>query len=174
MEAEKSDNYFPLRDFHVSKSARIKYNIDQSLFQLSGEVVLNDFSTIRTVIQSLNNDRDNPLYASDLNALGLIHESIHYVISLYKKKNNSNIFKNALEYLSGKISKDEVELLFLKFADEFPNNDVFNKVKTSLLYLNSDTHSIPNREIVIEEIRLLWLENQNPAFQPFNELFDDS
>jgi len=174
METEKSDNYFPTRDFHVSQKARIKYNIAQSLFQLSGEVVLHDFSTIREVTQLLNEDRDEALNASDLNALGLIHESIHYVISLYRKQNDSDIFKDAIEYLSEKISQDDIELLFFKFADEFPTNDVFNKVKTTILYLNSNTDGIPNREIVVEEILLLWLENQNPAFQPFNELFDDN
>jgi len=174
LEFEKSDNYFPTRDFHISNKARKKYNIDQSLFQLSGEVVLKDFSTIREVTQLINEDRDEPLYASDLNAIGLIHESIHYVISLYKKQNNSDIFKKALEYLSEKLSKDDVELLFFKFADEFPTNDVFNKVKTSKLYLNSNTDGIPNREIIVEELLLLWLENQNPAFEPFNELFDDN
>ena len=29
------------------------------------------------------------------------------------------------------------------------------------------------REVVLEEILLLWLANRNPAFEPFRELFDD-
>ena len=173
MKSEKPEEFFPTRDFHVSRTARINLRIDKSLFQLSGEVVLYDFSTIRNVTQLLNKDRDDPLYASDLNALGLIHESIHYVISLYKKQNNSDLFKDAIKYLSEKISKEDVELLFLKFTDEFPTNDVFSKVKTFKSYLGDDTDGVPNREIVVEELILLWLENQNPAFKPFQELFDD-
>ena len=32
---------------------------------------------------------------------------------------------------------------------------------------------MPNREAALEEILLLWLANQNRAFSPFKELFDD-
>ena len=32
----------------------------------------------------------------------------------------------------------------------------------------------PNREIALEELLLLWLANANPAFAPFQELFDDA
>lgn len=168
------NNYFLKREFHISRNARGKYNLKDSLFQLSGEVVLYDFSTIRRVAQLLNKDRDEALYASDLNALGLIHESIHFVISLYKKQKNPDIFRNVINYLLEKTSLEKIELLFLKFADTFPTNDVFSKLKTSKSYLNSATDGIPNREIIVEELVLLWLENQNPAFQLFSELFDDN
>ena len=33
---------------------------------------------------------------------------------------------------------------------------------------------IPNRQIVFEELVMLWLANANPAFAPYLELFDDS
>lgn len=168
------NNYFLKREFHISRNARKKYNIDNSLFRLSGEVILHDFSTIRRVTQSLNKNLEQSFYASDLNAIGLIHESIHYVILLYKKQKNLDVFRNVKEYLLEKISLEKIELLFLRFADEFPTNDVFSKVKTSKLYLNGDTDGIPNREIIVEELILLWLENQNPAFQLFSELFDDN
>lgn len=166
--------YFPKREFHISRNARGKYNLKDSLFQLSGEVALYDFSTIRRVTQLLNKNRDKAFYASDLNALGLIHESIHFVISLYKKQKNPDIFRNVINYLLEKTSLEKIELLFLKFADTFPTNDVFSKLKTSKSYLNSATDGIPNREIIVEELVLLWLENQNPAFQLFSELFDDN
>ena len=91
LEAEKSHNFFSKRDFHVSRNTRETYNINKSLFQLSGEVILSDFSTIRKVTQLLNKNRDEALYASDLNALGLIHESIHYVISLYKDRKSTRL-----------------------------------------------------------------------------------
>ncbi|MBU0529910.1 hypothetical protein KKF86_09190, partial [bacterium] len=81
MKSKKAENDFSMRDFHISKNARKKYNIESILFQLSGEVVLNDFSTIRKVTQSLNIARNQKLFASDLNAFGLIHESIHYIRS---------------------------------------------------------------------------------------------
>ena len=41
-------------------------------------------------------------------------------------------------------------------------------------YLLSTSQGVSNREIVLEEMLLLWLANVNPAFSPFRELFDDS
>ncbi len=174
MDVDWFGNTFLTRDFHISKNIRNKYNLKKSLFQLSGETLLLDFTSVRELTAKLNEDRDESLYASDLYALGLIHESIHYIISLYKKQNNSDIFKTAIEYLSEKISTDKLEKLFQKYIEAFPSNDVFNKIKTTKSYLSSDTNGVPNREIVVEELLLLWLENQNPAFEPFNELFDDT
>jgi glycosidase len=40
--------------------------------------------------------------------------------------------------------------------------------------LNSSSNGISNRQIALEELLLLWLANANPAFSPFQELFDDS
>src|SRR4030067_699631 len=33
---------------------------------------------------------------------------------------------------------------------------------------------ISNREVILEEMLVLWLANTNPAFAPYLELFDDS
>ena len=41
-------------------------------------------------------------------------------------------------------------------------------------YLNGVTDGIPNRELALQELLQLWLENANPAFQTFEELFDDA
>ncbi len=174
MKSDKNIKNIIDRDFHISKNARIKYKIDDSLFQLSGDIVLNDFSTIRKVTQSLNIDRDQKLLASDLNALGLIHESIHYIISIYLKRNKSDLFKKAIDQLTREIPLKEIERLLIEYVKNFPTTDVFNKNISIKKYIDGKTKNVPNREIIIEELILLWLENQNPAFQPFSELFDDS
>ena len=40
-------------------------------------------------------------------------------------------------------------------------------------YLAGETDGTPNREIVLEEMLLLWLANENEGFAPHDELFDD-
>ena len=37
-----------------------------------------------------------------------------------------------------------------------------------------DGRRVPNRQIILEELIMLWLANKNPAFSPYLELFDDS
>ena len=41
-------------------------------------------------------------------------------------------------------------------------------------YLAGSTDGIPNDQVLLEEMVMLWLANLNPAFAPFLELFDDT
>ena len=41
-------------------------------------------------------------------------------------------------------------------------------------YLKGETDGIQNRQILLEEMLMLWLTTANPAMQPFGELFDDA
>ena len=41
------------------------------------------------------------------------------------------------------------------------------------VYLDGETAGISHRQVVLEEMLMLWLANLNPAFSPFLELFDD-
>ncbi len=173
MESETSYGIFPTREFHVSKKIRHKYSLADSLFKLSGEALISDFTEIRKFTEQFNQNRDNPVNASDLNALGLIHESIHYIISLYKQQIDKNVITNSIEYLADKLSIADFEIMLKSYCDEFPTNEVYHQNTAIKSYINGETDGIPNSEIIIEEILLLWLENQNPAFQPFNELFND-
>ena len=46
-------------------------------------------------------------------------------------------------------------------------------IKLSDEWLNSVLDGMPNREAAFEELLMLWLENINPAFAPFQEFFND-
>ena len=48
-----------------------------------------------------------------------------------------------------------------------------NKVKIED-YLEGKTGNRNNRQIILEEILMLWLANGNPAYMQYGELFDDS
>ena len=61
-----------------------------------------------------------------------------------------------------------------KFAEEFPTAAVYRGEIATRIYLEGETAGVPNRQIVLEEMLMLWLANRNPAFSPFTELFDDS
>ncbi|HEX2864545.1 MAG TPA: alpha-amylase family glycosyl hydrolase, partial [Deinococcales bacterium] len=41
-------------------------------------------------------------------------------------------------------------------------------------YLAGATDGVPNEELALEELLLLWLHNANPAFAPHRELFDEA
>ncbi len=42
------------------------------------------------------------------------------------------------------------------------------------IWLQQTTDGVSNREIDLEELLLLWVSNQNPAFMVYGELYDDA
>src|SRR5512142_463602 len=94
-----------LREFHVSRQARDKYQFDQSLFTLTGNVIFANFRAARVFAQKINNKRDLVNYpeqavrAGQINALGLIDEILHYVIALYHEQTSPQVMREALDSL---------------------------------------------------------------------------
>jgi len=106
--------------------------------------------------------------------MGLIDEILHYVVGLFRDQKNSQIMKQALDWLYEKFGKPAVDEALHKFADEFPTVALYRREIGLDTYLEGETAGVPHRQIVLEELFMLWLANMNPAFSPFIELFDDS
>jgi glycosidase len=163
------------KEFHISRAAREKYQVDDSLFSLRGTIVLANFYAARLLAQKINAARGvaGAVQAGELNALGLIHEILHYVLQQYRRQ-RGDVMAQAAAALYEQVGADAVETTLRKFVDEFPPLPVYRGEQTVLEYLNGRSDGIPNRETVIEEMLLVWLENQNPAASSFKELFDDT
>ncbi|MFQ5638401.1 MAG: alpha-amylase family glycosyl hydrolase [bacterium] len=166
-------------EFHVARKARIKYQFEEAIFTTTGNVIFADFSAARTFAQRMNKKRDvvahpeHVVRAGEINALGLIDEILHNLVAQYRQKFNERTFEEALHWLEGKAGADEVEKTLHTFVEEFPPLAVYKQEIDVQTYLNGVTAGIPNRQIALEEMLLLWLANLNPAFSPFLELFDD-
>jgi len=168
------------REFHVSRSARDHYQFDESLFSLNGNVIFANVHAARVFAQKLNQQRDlvtfpeRAVKPGQLNAMGLIDEILHYVVALYREQRNPQVMRQALEWLYRKLGQPAVDTALRHFADAFPPLAVYRHQVALDAYLASATAGEPNRQIVLEELLLLWLANANPAFGPFLELFDDA
>jgi glycosidase len=166
-------------EFHVSRQARDKYQFDAHLFSSTGNVVFADFHAARLFAQKMNDKRDlvnhpgQAVKTGQINAMGLIDEILHIVIAHYRKQIKPQVFREALEWLHDKHGDEPVEKTLLKFLDEFPPLEIYTGKITPQLYLQGSSAGVSNRELVLEEMLLLWLANLNPAFSPFIELFDD-
>ncbi|MCX5802076.1 MAG: alpha-amylase family glycosyl hydrolase, partial [Proteobacteria bacterium] len=170
----------PSMEFHISRKARDLYQFDGSLFSLSGNVILANFHAARVFAQKMNQKRDlvnfseRAVKPGQINAMGLIDEILHYMVGLYREQINKDVIHQALIQLNKALGKEEVDKSLRNFLDEFPPVKVYRQEITIETYLNSETANIPNRQIILEEMLLLWLANMNPAFSPFIELFDDT
>jgi glycosidase len=167
-------------EFHISRQSRDRYQFDQSLFSLRGTVIFANFHAARLFAQKMNEHRDlmrfpeQAVRAGHLNAAGILDEIFHLVILHYREQRNPQVWQRAVAWLDEELGADALNETLLLFADEFPSLAVYNRERTPTEDLNGETDGIPNRQIILEEMLLLWVHNLNPALLPMQELLDDS
>ena len=166
----------PTFEFHINSQSRDKYLIDDELFSITGSIIFINFSASRELARQINLKRDveNSVRASELNAMGLLDEIVHYIIETYREKLNPELLERLEQYMIKQFGKKKIDDLIKNFADEFPTSDVYKKKETVSSYLKGQTGKLSNRHVAMEELILLWLDNINPAYQMINELIDDS
>ncbi len=160
-------------EFHISRRARERYQFDQMLFALDGNVVLADFSAARQFAEQMSLIGGKPVPAGDINAMGLLDEIFHVLIRQYELE-NPGVFTRALTHLENEVgSKATLDMLH-KFIAEFPPMPVYRGEMTAETYLAGQRGGVSNRASTLEELLLLQIANLNPAQGPYKELFDDS
>ena len=167
-------------EFHVSRLSRDKYEFDQSLFTFNGNVILANFLAAREFAQKINLKRDlinfpeQAIKPGDINALGLVDEILHLVISLYRQNIDASIFTKAYQDSNVALGKKKVGQALERFTTEFPPIAVYRGEILTAKYLQGVTTGTPNSHIALEELLMLWITNKNPAAQAFAELFEDT
>jgi glycosidase len=167
-------------EFHVSKAARDRYEFDQSLFRISGNVIIPNFPAARAFAKLMNERADAQRYpgrvvhAAELNAMGLIDEILHHAVEIYRRTVNPAVMREAAASLAAEIGPEALERTLARFCEEFPPLPVYGGTQKTAGWLADSTDGIPNTEIALEELMMLWLANANPAFATFDELFDDA
>ncbi len=167
-------------EFHISRTSRDRYQFEDTLFSLTGNVIFADFQAARRFAQTINQQRDllrqpeQAVQAGQVNAMGLLDEILHVVVAQYRKQRNPLALTKALDWLQTHLGPERVEQALRAFVDEFPTVAVYRAGLGADEYLQGQTDGIPNRQVVLEEMIMLWLANLNPAYAPLGELFDDA
>ncbi len=179
----------PVFEFHISRQSRDFYKFDEALFSINGNVIFANFRAAREFAYQMNAKKDllrfpeQAVRASEINAMGLIDEILHFVVNQYRKEINPELNSQAVAWLVEQICPgsnypvgkcDALERTLYQFASDFPPVKVYRKEESLADYFEGTTENIPNRQILLEELIMLWLENVNPAFSPYLELFDDT
>ncbi|MCL2265161.1 MAG: alpha-amylase family glycosyl hydrolase [Treponema sp.] len=167
-----------LMEFHINRDVRKEYSLSDSLFSLTGNVVLADLKQCRELANKFNQKQDpaHPerfVKAGHLYAMGLIDEILHFVVSLYREEVQGDVFETALNRLDTNLGEDKTDGLLKTFSNQFPPRSVYKGEKKVSEYLKGKEDGESCRALSIEETLLLSLANLNPAFNPFKFLFDD-
>ncbi len=166
-------------EFHISRAARDRYDFDRALFQTSGNVIIPDFPAARNFAKRMNERADTTRYpdrvvhAAELNAMGLIDEISHHAVEIYRRTVNPTVMADAVASIAGQLDSAAFDKALAHFVEQFPPLAVYLQSADASTYLDGLTDGVPNREIALEELLMLWLSNMNPAFGTFDELFDD-
>ncbi len=164
-------------EFHIASKARQKYGFDEAIFSINGNAILGNLNAARRFAQRMNAKLPPTaptVRASQINAMGLIDEILHLVVGLYRQKINPQIMAAALTWLDSRIGLVEVDKTMRTFLIQFPPIAIYEGQQSLEEYYQGATKGVPNRQIILEELILLWLANVNPAFNPYQELFDAS
>ncbi|MBA4310098.1 MAG: alpha-amylase [Chlorobiaceae bacterium] len=167
-------------EFHVSISTRQKYQFDHSLFSINGDLIVADFQNARLLSQKINetrrafNEETNFTTPGQINSLALIHEIFHFIIRHYEVNENPGVFERSINYFTQELGEKELNILLKEYVKNFPPLAVYKGEITVDEYLTGYTEEKFNKEIIIEELILLHLENINPAFNSLKELFDET
>ncbi len=161
-------------EFHVSRAARDRYGFSDLLFAASGRAVFADFRAARLFALTMQEAGHTDIQAGDINAMGLIDELLHQAIDRYRQGVNPTVMADALTWIQTQLGAETVQATLLAFTEAFPPVKVYRGHESVEDYLSGSTNGVPNRELVLEELLVLWLANENPAFAPFQELFDDT
>ncbi len=162
-------------EFHVSRAARDRCRFDEALFASSGHAVLARPAAAHRFAAALNAARGGAPTASaaDLFTLGLLDEAAHLAIAHWRARVDPGGWRAALEHLESRLGCDAVDRLLLAFVETFPSMAVYRGRLRAATWLAGATDALSHREIALEELVILSLENANPAASPYRELFED-
>jgi glycosidase len=167
-------------EFHVSRISRDNYEFDQSLFKFDGNVILANFLAAREFAQKINRKKnlvnfpEQAVKAGEINALGLIDEILHLVVQLYRQSINPRVMVEAYAEIETRIKSHTLDSTLIRFTEEFPPLSMYRGEMNANAYLSANTAGTENKILSLEELLMLWITNQNPATEPFSELFTDT
>ncbi|MFH1196838.1 MAG: alpha-amylase family glycosyl hydrolase [bacterium] len=163
-------------EFHIAKSVRKKYEFNDELFSITGNVIFANLAASRSFAHKLNSKRDKNEHVNpgEVNAMGLLDEIYHYILRRYETEVNPGVFDRCLKTIHQNLGEDFVQKLIYEFVNLFPPMDVYKGRISILDYLNSYSGSKSNAEIALEELMLLYFANFNPANSRLKELFNDN
>lgn len=170
---------FPVYHFHVSRDSRKRYSFRRDIFSTSGNVIFADFGAARDFAAKMNlqfQSENSNRYArpGDIYAMGLIDEILHHVFHIYKNSIDPLFLQKTYSSVANQIGGEKLFDTLKVFASEFPPLPVHDSEKTPLEHLTSSFEGTTGALMEFEEMILLRLANENPAFEPYRELFSDT
>ncbi len=99
----------------------------------------------------------------------LLHAAAHLILSRLVLRRTPDLLRQAEAKAEDALGNTGMRAYLSTFATEFPPSEIFLGKTTKERFLELGV----NREMVMEESLLVWLQNQNPALDQFSFLIND-
>ncbi len=154
---------------HARKTARDAWfssREDDAFFSpRRGDIVFPDTAAARRFAEKVK--AEHQLRPAELAAMVLVHEIFHAVMTIYREQHPSSFERLRLS-LDNNVNRTDTLLAFLK---AFPPPVVYRGEESAEKMLAREGK--PLEEELTEEVLLLWLVNQNPAYEPVRPIVTD-
>ncbi len=160
-------------DFRIARPARDRYGFEESLFSSDGDAVVFDPTRALALAERfVDDDVDRARVASEVAAIGLIHELGHRAVAVERRADPSGggPMARGLGALDTRIGADEVDRGLIAYEDAFPALPVYRDEVEPDEWLARAKGQVPGREAALEELALTGIAARNPAAAAYREL----
>ena len=115
-----------MMEFHISRSARNRYQFAETLFSFTGNVVFanvaasREFAYRMNLVRDAQNHPERAVNAGALYVMGLIDEASHALMARYRQQFDPNVMLDALSFFSEQVGPQELDKMLLAFVQQFP------------------------------------------------------
>ncbi|NTV20729.1 MAG: alpha-amylase [Chlorobium limicola] len=110
-----------------------------------------------------------PILPAQFHGMKLLHEVMHFVLSKTVALRNPALLANVRKSFEESTPEQNTSRYLHRFLESFPPIQIYNGSLKTGEFLENPV----NRELVIEESLLVWLNNQNPALDRFSSFISD-
>ncbi|MEX1334346.1 MAG: hypothetical protein AB1Z66_03515, partial [Candidatus Limnocylindrales bacterium] len=163
-------------DFRIARPARDRYGFDESLFSSDGDAIVFDPTRALSLAERfVSEDAERARAASEIAALGLIHELGHRAVAVERRSDpaGGGPMARGLSALDARVGEDEVDLGLTHYEATFPALPVYREEVAAREWLARTRGDVPGREAALEELALTAIAARNPAAAAYRELTSD-
>ncbi len=163
-------------DFRIARPARDRYDFDESLFASDGDAIVFDPARAMSLAEQFADaDADRGRVASEIAAIGLIHELGHRAVSAERRADpaGGGPMARGLAALDDRVGAAGVDRGLAAYETTFPALPVFRGEVPVEVWLERAKGEVPGREAALEELALTGIAARNPAAAAYRELTSD-
>ena len=165
---------YPNLEFHLRQALDQTYHFNLPMFALESGKFKIDYHELQNLIHKLGElQPDRGFKASELHGMGLLSLLSHKLIRLYRNQVNPAYIHDLTDFLEQELTAPVLNDLLENYLEALPSDSLKSSSNAIKDYLKGQTKSVPNTQVVVEELLVHILALNNPAFDKYDVVFKE-